>query len=610
MTTTGHFLRSFVGVCWLLLGATAARAEEPAWVVRAGRGMVASDRDVASQIGAEILAHGGNAFDAAIATSLALTVARGESTGIGGGGFMLAYVARDKQFVALDFREMAPAAATAERYAKLAEQRRARAASQPTSHAATALQAASQPASAPTTATADAGGPPPALYGGNAVGVPGLLAGLVRIHEQYATLPWASLVTPARLLAREGFVVDDHYVDACKSVYRDLEKWPELRTEHKALYEALLGGGEPPTIGTRIVRPGLAAALELIALDGADAFYRGQIGSRVVAAVRAAGGAMTEADLEGYQVRPRTPLRAKYRDFELVTMPPPSSGGICIIETLNLLTAYRARAEVVPPFKADATYYDMLLKSMRHAFADRARWLGDPDFSTIPVALLTDPNYAAQLADKPVRDPNACGTAQLPEDRGTSHFCVADAAGNVVAITETVNGPFGSLVLAEPYGIVLNNQMDDFAAEPGKPNLYGLIQGAANAVAPDKRPLSSMTPTIVLRDGKPVLVLGASGGPLIITSVLQVMLGVLDFELPLADAMMAPRVHHQWLPDEVKGDRLVSEALRGTLRELGYTVNPRRSTGIVQAIQFLTDGTLVGASDPRKGGKPAGVEKK
>lgn len=608
MRAMGHVLRSLVGLGWLLSGALAARAEEPAWVVRAGGGMVASDRDVASQIGADILAHGGNAFDAAIATSLALTVARGESTGIGGGGFMIAYVARDKRFVALDFREMAPAAATAERYAELAAQRRARAASQPASLGA-AAQPASQPASAPTAAPADAGGPPVALYGGNAVGVPGLLAGLVRIHEQYATLPWASLVTPARLLAREGFVVDDHYVDACKSIYRDLEKWPALRTEHKALYEALLGGGEPPAIGTRIVRPGLAAALELIALDGADAFYRGQIGNRVVAAVNAAGGAMTDADLEGYQVRPRTPLRAKYRDFELVTMPPPSSGGVCIIETLNLLTAYRARAEIVPPFKADATYYDMLLKSMRHAFADRARWLGDPGFSPVPVALLTDPNYAAQLADKPVRDPNDCGTAQLPEDRGTSHFCVVDAAGNVVAITETVNGPFGSLVLAEPYGIVLNNQMDDFAAEPGKPNLYGLIQGQANAVAPGKRPLSSMSPTIVLREGKPVLVLGASGGPLIITSVLQVMLGVLDFELPLADAMMAPRVHHQWLPDEVRGDRLVSDELRGTLRELGYSVNPRRSTGIVQAIQFLPDGTLVGASDPRKGGKPAGVGK-
>jgi gamma-glutamyltranspeptidase/glutathione hydrolase len=560
-------------------------AGDPPWLARSRSGMVASDSPEASQIGADVLRAGGNAFDAAIATSFALAVARPQSTGLGGGGFMVACLAKEKRVVALDFREVAPAGATRARYDRLA---------------------------------AEAGdGPSPTIYGGDAIGVPGQLAGLAEIHKRFATRPLRDLVQPALRLAETGFVADEHYRGAVKEALADFAKWPQFKERYKHIYETLLGNGTAPQDGDKVTRPELAKALRLIAAQGPDAFYKGPLGEAAVKAAQGAGGVLTMDDLAAYSIRERSPLRVTWvrypaqEEFEIVTMPPPSSGGTCIAETLNVMAAmskmlrdpgHATRMELTP----QESNAPVLVFALKHAFADRARWLGDPDYTQVPVGCLTNPKYAEQLADRLPRGSEDYGSTTLPEDRGTSHFCVADQDGNVVALTETINGVFGSLVIAEPYGIILNNQMDDFAANPGKPNLYGLIQGEANAVAPGKRPLSSMSPTIVFKAGRPVLTLGASGGPRIITSVLQVMLNVIEFDLPLDEAMSAVRVHHQWLPDEVYFDREPPATLVATLKGTNK-ISSERKTGVVQAIQFLPDGTLVGACDPRKGGRPAGL---
>lgn len=553
-----------------------ARADDPPWVARSKTGMVASDSTEASQIGADVLTQGGNAFDAAIATSCALAVSRPQSTGLGGGGFLVAYVAKEKRFVALDFREVAPAGATRERYAQLA---------------------------------AEAGdGPPPSIYGGNASGVPGLVAGLAEIHRRYATRPWRDLVLPASKLADTGFRADDTYEGACRKALKDIDKWPQLKEQHAELYRTLLGGGKGPADGDTVKRPDLAEALRILASDGPHAFYEGPLGAALVKANQAAGGVLTTEDLAAYRVREREPLHAMFNGHEIIAMPPPSSGGVCIIETLNILSAFAADFPGGLPAMRNDNYPPALVTALKHSFADRARWLGDPDFCRVPVALLTSPAYAAKLIKQCPTQLDDFGSPQLPDDQGTSHFSIIDKNGNVVAFTETINGNFGSFVVAAPYGIVLNNQMDDFATDPGKPNLFGLIQGEGNAVAPGKRPLSCMSPTIVLKDGQPVLVLGASGGPLIITSVLQVLLNVVEFRLPLDEALTAVRIHHQWRPDEVNFDRDPPGALVETLKGAGHTISTRRRTGIVQAIQVLPDGTLVGASDVRKGGRPAGAK--
>ncbi len=557
--------------------ATTVLAAAPPWVQRSKTGMVASDSRAASQIGANVLARGGNAFDAAVATSFALAVAHPHSTGLGGGGFMIAYLAHEERFIALDFRETAPAAATANRYARLHNER--------------------------------SDGPSPTIYGGHAVGVPGQLAGLAHIHDHYCTRPWRTLLQPAIELCRSGFVVDEHYRAACQSVIADFEKWPQLKSQHTRIYRTLLRNGEAPAVGDRVVRPNLVRALRSLAGNGSNTFYRGPIAAAIVRAVTHADGKLTRADLQNYEVRQREPLRGRFMDYEVISMPPPSSGGVCILETLNVLTAWTEALETsLPRLQQRGDFPIYFVNALQHGFADRARWLGDADFTPIPVQKLTDLNYARQLVHQRGLTGESFGTKQIPDDQGTSHFCIADRHGNLIALTETINGSFGSLVVAEPFGIILNNQMDDFAANPGKPNLYGLIQGEANAVAPGKRPLSSMSPTIVFRNEEPVLMLGASGGPRIITSVLQVLLHTLVFDMSLEEALQAVRIHHQWRPDLVYFDQDPPAELTTKLKNAGHQLADEHRTGVVQAIRFLPDGTMVGGSDPRKGGRPAGVE--
>ena len=558
------------------VGVGGALAGDPPWLARGTGGMVASDSAAASQIGADVLKAGGNAFDAAVAVSFALTVARPQSTGLGGGGFMVAYVAEQKQFVALDFREVAPKSATIDRYTRLHAER--------------------------------GKGPSPSVYGGNAVAVPGQLAGLAEINRRFGTRPLAELIRPAATLAQVGFAVDAHFHNACKNALEDYDKWPTLKYTCKPLYDTLLNNGQPPAVGTRIKRPDLAQALLLIAERGPDVFCNGSIGRAIVDAVNKAGGSMTPADLRGYRISERQPLRVDMGGYELVLMPPPSSGGVCLAEALNVLHNQAADFKGgVKALRNDDLFAPMLVYSLKHAFADRARWLGDPDFSDIPVARLISREYAEELCTPTARESDEFGSTNIPDDGGTSHFCVADRFGNVVTLTETINGEFGSLVVAEPFGIILNNEMDDFATNPGKANMFGLVQGQANVVAPGKRPLSSMSPTIVLKDGRPVLTLGASGGPRIITAVMQVMLNVVEFDLPLEEAMSAVRLHHQWQPDEVYFDRDPPQNLVAALEHAGQTISGKRKGAAVQAIQILSDGEMVGASDPSKGGRPVGL---
>jgi gamma-glutamyltranspeptidase/glutathione hydrolase len=559
--------------------AAALGADDPPWIARSKTGMVTSDSPEASQIGVDVLKNGGNAFDAAVATSFALAVGRSESTGLGGGGFMVAYVAKEKRFAALDFRETAPAGATAERYAKL---------------------------------RADRGdGPSPSIYGGNAIGTPGQFAGLVEVNKRFGSRPLAELIQPAIELAERGFVIDEHFLEAREQVLEDFQKWPQLRKDHSQLYDMLSSNRAAFRLHGRFRRPALAKALRLIAEHGPDTLYNGPIGQAMVEAAQAAGGTLTMGDLHGYRVAEREPLRSTYFDFkhefEIVSMPPPSSGGVCLAEIFNILEATSERSDLHPV--RDRPH--VLTEAMKHAFADRAEWLGDPDFCEVPVERLTSKSYAAELARhiapwKTGKPTDYGSRSAPPDDGGTSHFCVADKDGNIVAITETINGNFGSLVVAEPFDIILNNEMDDFLTVRGEANLYGLVQSERNLVVPGKRPLSSMAPTIILKDEKPLLVLGASGGPRIISSVLQVALNVMEGQ-PLADAMTALRLHHQWQPDEIVFDRDPPTELARALQSYGHTLSDKRQTGIVQAIQFLDDGTMVGASDPKKGGRPAGL---
>jgi gamma-glutamyltranspeptidase/glutathione hydrolase len=549
-------------------------ADDPPWLARGTGGMVASDSPEASRIGAATLEAGGNAFDAAVATSFALGVARPHSTGLGGGGFMVAYLADRDRFVALDFRETAPGDATPERYQRLFADRN--------------------------------DGPSPSVYGGNAIGTPGLLAGLEEIATRFGTRPLADLIEPAAKLAEEGFAADENHCDAVKSALKNFEKWPDLKRRHAAIYKTLLNNGTSPAVGDKIKRPALARALRTIATNGIGSFYYGEIAFAITRAVRSNDGSLDAADLRAYRTRERNPIYIPYGEYEIVSMPPPSSGGVCLAEILNILNYCSERSDLHP----ERDRHHVLIEAMKHAFADRARYLGDPDFDRLNVDRLLDRTYAGELAWRI----NPRKTAILPDygltppdDRGTSHFCVVDKAGNVVALTETINGTFGSLVVAEPYGIILNNQMDDFLTVPGEPNLYGLVQNTPNLVGPGKRPLSSMSPTIVMKDNKPVLVLGASGGPRIISSVLQVLLNVIDRDMPLDKAISEIRVHHQWKPNEVFFDRQPSPELARDLRQRGHEISQKTRGAVVQAIQIVNQPTLIGASDPRKGGRPAGT---
>lgn len=537
--------------------------------VGAEHGMVVSAHRLASDAGVEVLKDGGNAVDAAIAVAYALAVTFPEAGNIGGGGFMTVRFA-DGRATFIDFRETAPAAAT------------------------------------PTMYQDKAGKVIPLLStrGHKAVGVPGTVAGLELARAKFGTLPRARLMASAISLARDGFVMDQGDATFLAEGAEDFAKDP-------ASAAIFLDNGKPFEKGHRFVQADLGRMLQLIADKGADAFYKGEIAEKIAASSKAHGGILTKADFAAYRAIERAPLECDYRGYHVISAPPPSSGGVVVCETLNILSAYPMGE--LGWHSAQNIHY--LTEALRRAFHDRNVSLGDPGFVKADVAKLISPDYAASLrggisADKATPSVSLGVPGVGHEGASTTHFSIVDAAGNAVSFTYTLNDWFGARVTADGTGILLNDEMDDFSAKPGEPNMYGLVEGTNNAIAPGKRPLSSMTPTIVTKDGKLVMVVGTPGGSHIPTGVLQVMLNVIDHGMTVTEATDASRIHAQWLPDVIFWEpNALSAETRAALEGKGHKLEQMRYWNHVAAI--LVGGPalgrppvgrdqLYGAIDPRQ----------
>lgn len=527
--------------------------------VVAHSGMVASEQALASRIGLEILQAGGNAVDAAVAVGFALAVALPNAGNIGGGGFMVVHDAPSGTQVALDFRETAPKGAHQRMY----------------------LDAQGQVIDGKS------------LYTHYAVGVPGTVAGLTHALQKWGSMPLDRVIAPAIELAEKGFPVSETLAKVLKQEQKTLAPWP-------ASTAIFWKDGAPLRRGDLLVQKDLAQSLRLIARDGAKAFYEGPIAQKIAAEMAPHAGGITLEDLKSYQVIERVPVRGQYRGYEVVTMPPPSSGGVHLVQMLNMLQRWPLKDWGVN--SAQSIHH--MTESMKLAYADRAEFLGDPDFVRVPMQGLTSMRYADQLASSihPQRARAAQtirpGQPQAYESEQTTHYSVVDKAGSAVAVTYTLNTNFGSGIVAKGTGIVLNNEMDDFAAKPGVANAYGLVGGDANAVQAGKRPLSSMTPTIVLQDGRVALVTGSPGGPRIITTVLQTLVNTIDHGMNPAESAATPRFHHQWMPDELRLEKGFSPDTVHLLRQRGHHISVKPAMGRTQTIQ-VRDGVLYGASDPR-----------
>lgn len=496
-------------------------------------GAVASAERNASEAGVAVLKAGGNAVDAAIAVAFALAVTHPSAGNIGGGGFMVVHLATGEN-AAIDYREVAPLAATRSMY----------------------LDAAGNLTKA-------------SVEGPLAAGIPGTVAGLELAHARFGTKPWAELVGPAIKLARDGHTLDESHAD---DMQRSAAKMRELGFEESArLYLGL--DGQPIAAGGVWRQPELAATLQVIASEGPRAFYKGQLSTAIATRMRALGGIWSESDLAEYKAVAREPMRFDYLGHEVITMPLPSSGGIVLRQILFASELLEFRKY---PARSPQAFH-LYVEAARRAYADRNEWLADPDFVKVPVAGLIDPSYIQTRMtniDPAHATPSSTIKAGEPRDAShqTTHFSVVDGAGNAVSNTYTLNTGFGAKVALPGLGILLNNEMDDFAADPGKPNAYGLVQGERNAIAPKKRMLSSMAPTVLLKDGQLRAVLGSPGGPTITTTVAQLTRAIVDYGIPLDEAVLAPRVHHQWLPDQVMVEPNVEPELADGLRALGHKV--------------------------------------
>jgi gamma-glutamyltranspeptidase / glutathione hydrolase len=533
--------------------------------VMARNGMVATQEKRATRIGVDILKAGGNAVDAAVAVGFALAVTHPQAGNIGGGGFMLVHIAARNETIAIDYRETAPAAMTRDVF--LDEK-----------------------------GDAD---PKKSRDSALGVGVPGTVAGLVHAHEKYGSgkFTLAQLIAPAISLARDGFAVEDDLADSLPRAQPRLARWPATAKIF------LKDDGKPLGRGEILRQVDLAASLQMIAEGGPRAFYEGPLADKMVAALSASGGIMTRDDLKDYRAIERPVVRGNYRGYAIASMPPPSSGGVHLIEILNILEGFPLRDL---GGGAAATLH-LMIEAMKPAYADRAEFLGDPAFVKVPVAGLTSKRYAADLrkAIDPERARPAqsirAGTPAAFESDNTTHYSVVDAQGNAVANTYTLNFSYGLGLVADGTGILLNNELDDFAAKAGVANAYGLVGGDANAPGGGKRPLSSMSPTIVFRDGRVFLVTGTPGGSRIITMVLQVILNVVDHQMNVAEAITAPRIHHQWLPDQAFAERGFSPDTIRLLEAKGHKVVTSATFGSANSIMVTPDG-LAGAADPRQRG--------
>ncbi|EDY16861.1 gamma-glutamyltransferase [Chthoniobacter flavus Ellin428] len=527
-------------------------------VAHGTHGAVASVAPLATEAGLAVLKNGGNAIDAAIAVGATLGVVDGPNSGLGGGCFMLIHRANG-EIIAIDGREMAPAAATHDMFVRDGK-----------------------------------GNTDLSQTGALASGIPGSVAAYAYAVEKFGRKKFGELLLPAAKIAEDGFPIDHHYAAKIESVADD------LRTFEASKALLFHEDGTPLAEGDTLKQPDLAASLRALAAQGPDWFYRGPYATKVAEWMKANGGIITAEDFANYHIALREPVRGTYRGAEIVSFPPPSSGGVHVIEILNMLENFDL-AKLNEP-----TRVHVIAEAMKLAFADRAHWLGDPDFVPVPRGLL-DKGYAKDLAERIQLDaviaatdhgepPNA--TTDVFGKKHTTHFSVADAEGNWVACTQTINTTFGSKVIVPGTGILLNNQMDDFSIQPGVPNAFGLVGAEANAVGPGKRPLSSMSPTLVLRDGHPILAVGAAGGPRIITQTVLNLVGVLDLGLSLDAALAQPRFHHQWQPDELRIESRAPDAVREFLTKLGHPLDSVKNIGASNGVAW-SDGTFTAASEPR-----------
>ncbi len=539
------------------------------------RGMVVSQEMLASQVGADILARGGNAVDAAVATGFALAVTLPRAGNLGGGGFMLVHLAAENKTVAIDYREMAPASASRDMFLDAegdVDNKKAR-------------------------------------YSMQSSGVPGTVAGLLHALDSYGTMSLKQVLQPAIELAANGFKVSMDLSSSLQARQQTMHKNPASK---EYFYKADGAGYE---YGETLVQKHLAATLQRIAKKGRSGFYQGKTAQLIVAEMQRSGGLISHKDLTSYRVIERTPVCGDYRGNSVCAMPPPSSGGVHMLQMLNILEGW----DLASLGHNSAAYIHRLVESMRRAYADRSSYLGDPDYFPVPVAELTDKQYATELREqinlakssrsadiRPGLDNRSAGK----ESTETTHFSTWDRWGNVVSNTYTLNFSYGSGISVTGAGFLLNNEMDDFSAKPGSPNGYGLVGGIANAIEPGKRPLSSMTPTIVFdKSGAPILATGSPGGSTIITIVMQMLLNIIDFDMNVAEATAAPRIHHQWLPDRVFYEAGVSADTLQVLREMGHQLNDKTSRlGATQSIQSDSDGAMFyGTADYRREGSGVAI---
>jgi len=536
----------------------------PVW---AEHGMVATQEALATQIGVDILKQGGNAIDAAVAVGYALAVTLPRAGNIGGGGFMLVYLADEKRTVAVDYREMAPSKAHRDMYLDK------------NGNAVSRLS----------------------RFHGLATGIPGTVMGMQHVLKKYGTMTTAQVIEPAIKLARDGIKVSPDLSSSLSAMNKRLTYWPST----KAIFYKKGGTNYLPNEILR--QPELAHSLELIKKHGSDGFYKGETAKKISDAVINAGGVITLEDMASYKTIERKAVSGNYRGYEVVSMPPPSSGGVHIIQMLNALEEF--------PIKEmghnSAATIHVMTEVMRRAYADRSHYLGDPDFAKVPVTALSSKDYGKQIAaaidlNKATPSSEVSPNKKLPyESNETTHYSIVDKFGNAVSNTYTLNFSYGSGLVAAGTGILLNNEMDDFSAKPGTANAYGLLGGEANSIAPFKRPLSSMTPTIVLKDGKAHIVTGSPGGSRIITTTLQVIMNVLDHNMNIAAASAMPRFHHQWWPDELRVEQGFSKDTLELLKAKGHNVKVKSSMGSTQTIMPTSNGVF-GASDPRR---PAALSK-
>jgi gamma-glutamyltranspeptidase / glutathione hydrolase len=556
-----HFMRCLVVLVISSLGVPGLDARQPVYGRKA---MVVAEEDLATEVGVSVLRAGGNAVDAAVAVGFALAVTHPYAGNIGGGGFMLIRMA-DGRTSFIDFREKAPAKATHNMY----------------------LDSSGNP-------THDS------ILGWRSVGVPGTVRGFALAHAKYGGKPWAELVKPAIDLAANGFPVSKWQMDSWRHGYAAnlLSQFPESK-------RIFLKDGVFYDWQETFKQPELGRTLDRIAHLGPADFYDGETAHILASEMTKNGGLITLADLHNYQAVERTPLEGDYKGYHIITSPPPSSGGVGILQMLAMLdgTGYEKTGA------GSAETYHYLAAVMQRYFADRNEYLGDPDFVKNPISSMLDPAYIQKrratinTAHATPSNQISPGLALANEGTNTTHYSIVDEQGNAVSVTFTLNGGYGSSITLRGAGFLLNNEMDDFASKPGTANMFGLVQGERNSIAPGKRPLSSMTPTIILKDDKPFLVLGAPGGPTIITAVLQVIVNVIDFGMNLQDAVDFPRVHDQWMPDRIGVERGVSPDTIAALKRMGYSVEEGHS-GLVEAIQ-IGDGWVQGAHDGRGGGGKA-----